>query len=129
MPQVLIKKFTLRHNGQDYKAGTIINLSEAEAAALVASAPKEFEKVVVKEVVAAADRAAGGSDEKQDEPTAEKSLNEYTNGKLKEMCEELGIDVPKNANKAKLVELLEKAADEDDAGSSLPPVDTAATVK
>lgn len=128
MPQVLIKKFTLRHNGQDYKAGTIINLSEAEAAALVASAPKEFEKVVVRNTVAAA-ADSGGSADQQDNPIAEKALKEHTNDELKQMCGELGIDVPKNANKAKLVELLEKAADEDDAGSSLPPVDTAATVK
>lgn len=128
MPQVLIKKFTLRHNGQDYKAGNIINLSEAEAAALVASAPKEFEKVVVRNIVAAA-ADSGGSADQQDKPTAEKALKEHTNDELKQMCGELGIDVPKNANKAKLVELLEKAADEDDAGSSLPPVDTAATVK
>ena len=128
MPQVLIKKFTLRHNGQDYKAGTIINLPEAEAEALVASAPKEFEKVVVRNTVAAA-ADSGGSADKQERPTAEKSLKEHTNDELKQMCVELGINVPNNANKAKLVELLEKAADEDGAGSSLPPVDTAATVK
>lgn len=51
MQQVLIKKFTLLRNGVEYKAGTILELPEAEANALVAGAPKEFEKVSVGVVV------------------------------------------------------------------------------
>ena len=47
MQQVLIKKFTLLRNGVEYKAGTILELPEVEANALVAGAPKEFEKVSV----------------------------------------------------------------------------------
>lgn len=51
MQQVLIKKFTLLRNGVEYKAGTILELPEAEANALVTGAPKEFEKVSVGVVV------------------------------------------------------------------------------
>lgn len=51
MQQVLIKKFTLLRNGVEYKAGTILELPEAEANALVVGAPKEFEKVSVGVVV------------------------------------------------------------------------------
>ena len=47
MQQVLIKKFSLRRNGVVYKAGTIIELPDSEADALVKEAPKEFEKVAV----------------------------------------------------------------------------------
>ena len=51
MQQVLIKKFSLRRNGVVYKAGTIIELPDSEADALVKEAPKEFEKVSVGVVV------------------------------------------------------------------------------
>lgn len=119
--QVLIKKFTLLRDGIEYKAGTILELPEAEAEALVAGAPKEFEKVSVAVVVNAA-----ASAEK-----AEKTLKDFTNAELKALCEERGLEVPKAANKAKLLELLESEADqqEDTDGDSLPPVNAAATVK
>ena len=114
MQQVLIKKFTLLRNGVEYKAGTILELPEVEANALVAGAPKEFEKVSVE------------STEK-----ADRTLKDFTNTELKALCEERGLEVPKAANKAKLLELLEGAADQQDEtdGDSLPPVNAAATVK
>lgn len=114
MQQVLIKKFSLRRNGVVYKAGTIIELPDSEADALVKEAPKEFEKVAVE------------STEK-----AERRLKDFTNTELKALCEERGLEVPKAANKAKLLELLEGAANQQDEtdGDSLPPVNAAATVK
>lgn len=119
--QVLIKKFTLLRDGIEYKAGTILELPEAEAEALVAGAPKEFEKVSVAVVVNSTTSAE----------KAEKTLKDFTNTELKALCEERGLEVPKAANKAKLLELLEGAADQLEGadGDSLPPVDTAATVK
>lgn len=119
--QVLIKKFTLLRDGIKYKAGTIIELPEAEAEALVAGAPKEFEKISVAVVVSTDARVE----------KAEKTLKDFTNTELKALCEERGLEVPKAANKAKLLELLEGAADQLEGadGDSLPPVDTAATVK
>lgn len=119
--QVLIKKFTLLRDGIEYKAGTIIELPEAEANALVAGAPKEFEKVSVAVVVNATTSAE----------KADRTLKDFTNTELKALCEERGLEVPKAANKAKLLELLEGAPDqqEDTDGDSLPPVNAAATVK
>lgn len=116
--QVLIKKFTLLRDGIKYKAGTILELPEAEAEALVAGAPKEFEKV---SVAVAVNKDSG----------AEKTLKDFTNTELKALCEERGLEIPKAANKAKLLELLEGAADQQDGddGDSLPPVNAAATVK
>ena len=75
MQQVLIKKFTLLRNGVEYKAGTILELPEVEANALVAGAPKEFEKVSVE------------STEK-----AERTLKDFTNTELKALCEERGLE-------------------------------------
>ena len=119
MQQVLIKKFTLLRNGVEYKAGTILELPEANA--LVAGAPKEFEKVSVGVVVNSTTSAK----------KAERTLKDFTNTELKALCEERGLEVPKAANKAKLLELLEGAADQQDEtdGDSLPPVNAAATVK
>ena len=73
MQQVLIKKFSLRRNGVVYKAGTIIELPDSEADALVKEAPKEFEKVAVT-VIPDADT---GSDNK-----GEKALKDYSNEEL-----------------------------------------------
>lgn len=42
MQQVLIKKFTLLRNGVEYNAGTILELPEAEANALVAGAAERI---------------------------------------------------------------------------------------
>lgn len=121
MQQVLIKKFTLLRNGVEYKAGTILELPEAEANALVAGAPKEFEKVSVGVVVNSTTSAK----------KAERTFKDFTNTELKALCEERGLEVPKAANKAKLLELLEGAANQQDEtdGDSLPPVNAAATVK
>ena len=120
MQQVLIKKFSLRRNGV-YKAGTIIELPDSEADALVKEAPKEFEKVSVGVVVNSTTSAK----------KAERTLKDFTNTELKALCEERGLEVPKAANKAKLLELLEGAANQQDEtdGDSLPPVNAAATVK
>lgn len=118
MQQVLIKKFTLLRNGVEYKAGTILELPEAEANALVAGAPKEFEKVAVT-VISDAD---AGSDNNE-----EKALKDYSNEELKAMCKVREIEIPKNVNKAKLVELLEAVNEAEE--EILPPVNTAATVK
>ena len=114
MQQVLIKKFSLRRNGVVYKAGTIIELPDSEADALV----KEFEKVAVT-VIPDADT---GSDNK-----GEKALKDYSNEELKAMCKAREIEIPKNVNKAKLVELLEAVNEAEE--EILPPVNTAATVK
>ena len=72
MQQVLIKKFSLRRNGVVYKAGTILELPEAEANALVAGAPKEFEKVSVGVVVNSTTSAK----------KAERTLKDFTNTEL-----------------------------------------------
>ena len=115
MQQVLIKKFSLRRNGVVYKAGTIIELPDSEADALVKEAPKEFEKVSVGVVVNSTTSAK----------KAERTLKDFTNTELKALCEERGLEVPK------LLELLEGAANQQDEtdGDSLPPVNAAATVK
>lgn len=118
MQQVLIKKFSLRRNGVVYKAGTIIELPDSEADALVKEAPKEFEKVAVT-VISDADAGSDNSEEK--------ALKDYSNEELKAMGKAREIEIPKNVNKAKLVELLEAVNNAEE--GALPPVNTAATVK
>lgn len=118
MQQVLIKKFSLRRNGVVYKAGTIIELPDSEADALVKEAPKEFEKVAIT-VISDADAGSDNSEEK--------ALKDYSNEELKAMCKAREIEIPKNVNKAKLVELLEAVNNAEE--GALPPVNTAATVK
>jgi|GEM_PF-239320 len=132
MAKVLIKKFTLRRNGVEYKAGTIVELPEAEAKALVENAPQEFELISVKVVEAVEPEEPAKPNAPEDVPadTGEKPLDEYTNAELKAMCAELGIIVPDKANKAKLVELIEGVAETgEDNESNLPEIDAAATVK
>lgn len=45
MKQVLIKNFTLRQNGMDYTAGSVVSVDDDTATQLVMQAPKEFEIV------------------------------------------------------------------------------------
>ena len=47
MQQVLIKKFSLRRNGVVYKAGTIIELPDSEADALVKRLQKNLKKLLL----------------------------------------------------------------------------------
>ena len=132
MAKVLIKKFTLRRNGVEFKAGTIVELPEAEAKALVENAPQEFELISEKAVVVVEPEEPAKPNAPEGAPadTGEKPLTDYLNSELEAMCAELGIDVPNKANKQKLIELIESAAEtgEDDE-SNLPEVDAAATVK
>ena len=54
-------------------------------------------------------------------------IKENSNEELKAMCKAREIEIPKNVNKAKLVELLEAVNEAEE--EILPPVNTAATVK
>lgn len=109
--QILVKKFTLRRNGVEYKAGSVVEISDAEGAALVAGAPLEFEEITFTET----------AETPEDQP-----LDKYTNAELKTMCAEQGIAFPDKANKQKLIDLLLAG---DTGEVELPGIDEAATVK
>lgn len=120
--QILVKKFTLRRNGIEYKAGSVVELPDAEGTALVAGAPLEFEEVTFAETEEAPDVP-----DVPDVPVVlEKPLDDYTTAELKVMCAEQGIAFPDKANKQKLIDLL---LAEDTGEVELPGIDEAATVK
>lgn len=117
--QILVKKFTLRRNGIEYKAGSVVELPDAEGTALVAGAPLEFEEITFAETEEAPDVP--------DVPVVlEKPLDDYTNAELKVMCAEQGIAFPDKANKQKFIDLLLAG---DTGEVELPGIDEAATVK
>lgn len=109
--QILVKKFTLRRNGVEYKAGSVVELPDTEGTALVAGAPLEFEEITFAETA---------------EAPVDKPLEEHTSAELKAMCAEHGIAFPDKANKQKLIELLEAG---DTGEVKLPGIDEAATIK
>ncbi|WP_296813859.1 hypothetical protein [uncultured Megasphaera sp.] len=50
--KVLVKKFTLRYNGATYTAGSVADLPDDVAAALVEASPKEFSAVDAADIAA-----------------------------------------------------------------------------
>lgn len=48
---ILVKRFTLRYNGKDYQAGTILQVSEEEGREILSIADGEAEEVTMNTIV------------------------------------------------------------------------------
>lgn len=105
---LLLKKFTVVHNGVTYSSGSVMNLSEADAEILLA------EGVAVKV--------------EQDESVAQAPVetkvdfDAMTLAELKQYCKDNGIDTGKARRKNDILDLL-------GGGESLPMVNFQAVIK
>ena len=112
--QVLVNKFELVRDGVTYKAGSVVDLPDDVAEALVESAPKEFAYAMPDDapVVPA-----------ETEAPAE-SLEEMTVAQLQQLAADNGIAVAKSAKKADIIAAINAGCE-----PGLPAIDAAALVK
>lgn len=116
--QVLINKFELVRDGVTYKAGSVVDLPDDVAEALVASAPKEFAYTMP---IPLPDDAPVVPAET--EAPAE-SLEEMTVAQLQQLAADNGIAIAKSAKKADIIAAINAGCE-----PGLPDVDAADLVK
>lgn len=117
--KLLVKKFTLRSDGVDYAAGSIVDLPKERAVALAQSAPLEFE--IVGE--AAEDVVVTGVEEVPEDGI---NLDDMTVAELKAFAEDNGIDIGKATKKADIIDAIMNQSEDE---SELPALDAEATLK
>lgn len=118
--QVLISKFELVRDGVTYKAGSVVDLPDDVAEALVESAPKEFAYAMP---IPLPDDAPVVPAETEAEAPAE-SLEEMTVAQLQQLAADNGIAVAKSAKKADIIAAINAGCE-----PGLPDVDAADLVK
>lgn len=109
--QVLVNKFELVRDGVTYKAGSVVDLPDDVAEALVESAPKEFAYAMPIPL--------------PDDAPAE-SLEEMTVAQLQQLAADNGIAVAKSAKKADIIAAINAGGH---AEAGLPDVDASDLVK
>lgn len=117
--KLLVKKFTLRSDGVDYVAGSIVDLPKERAVALAQSAPLEFE--IVGE--AAEDVVVTGVAEVPEDGI---NLDDLTVAELKVFAEENGFDIGKATKKADIIDAIMNQSEDE---SELPALDAEAILK
>lgn len=117
--KLLVKKFTLRSDGVDYAAGSIVDLPKERAVALAQSAPLEFE--IVGE--AAEEAVVTGVAEVPEDGI---NLDDLTVAELKVFAEENGFDIGKATKKADIIDAIMNQPEDE---SELPALDAEATLK
>lgn len=117
--KLLVKKFTLRSDGVDYLAGSIVDLPKERAVALAQSAPLEFE--IVGEA-AEEDVVTGVAEVPEDGI----NLDDLTVAELKVFAEENGFDIGKATKKADIIDAIMNQSEDE---SELPALDAEATLK
>lgn len=116
---LLVQKFSLLRNGRKYGRGSILDLPEAEARRLAASAPEEFALVE--------DRASAAGEGRVEAPAEEEDrLAAMTMPELRKYAASLGVSVAKTDKKADIVGKIREA---EDAPEGLPDIDPEATVR
>lgn len=110
--KIRIKKFKLRYGGVTYGAGTVLDLPEADACALIAQQPECFE--FTPDAVAEVEKDV--------------NIDTMTVAQLKEFAEENGIDIGGATKKQDIIDAI-VAAGEPAGGVGLPDVDLKGTVK
>lgn len=118
--KVLVNKFELVRDGVTYKAGSVVDLPDDVAEALVESAPKEFAYAMP---ILLPDDAPVVPAETE-VPT--KSLEEMTVAQLQQLAADNGIAVAKSAKKADIIAAINAGGH---AEAGLPDVDAADLVK
>ena len=81
--KIKVEKFTLQRNGAKYPAGSVVDLPDKEADALVKSAPKEFSLLVEPTV-------------QESVEAAEPALEDMDINALRALAAQMGIQVSKN---------------------------------
>lgn len=110
--QVLVNKFELVRDGVTYKAGSVVDLPDDVAEALVESAPKEFAYAMPIPLP-------------DDAPVVPaESLEEMTVAQLQQLAADNGIAVAKSAKKADIIAAINAGCE-----PGLPDVDAADLVK
>lgn len=117
--QVLVNKFELVRDGVTYKAGSVVDLPDDVAEALVESAPKEF-AYAMPTIPLPGDAPVVPA---ETEAPAE-SLEEMTVAQLQQLAADNGIAVAKSAKKADIIAAINAGCE-----PGLPDVDAADLVK
>lgn len=117
--KIIILKFNLKHEGKLYPAGSIVELPETVAKALVEASPKEFAFIDVPE-------AAVEDKELDDSAEEGKDLEKMTVEELKLFAANNGINIGKATRKFDIISAIVNACGE---GEGLPEVDVADVVK
>ena len=126
MAKLLIKKFSLRHNGKNYGAGSVVELPDAEAMALADNAPAEFAIIEEGMLLAVEPETHEGSFSTENEHDA---LDVMNVAQLKKYAKDNGIDIGTATKKQELMDIINAAEAEVEEADGLPDIDPAAMVK
>jgi hypothetical protein len=128
--KIKVLQYNLMRDGKIYPAGSVVDLPEEEAKALVESAPKEFhfaEAALPEDSSGATaplpDLPSGVTGATKEEMAGEKTLEEMTMAELKEVAKEAGVTVTKSMrSKQAIIDAIAAAAlaeNEEDSGEEV----------
>lgn len=128
--KIKVLQYNLMRDGKNYPAGSVVDLPEEEAKALVESAPKEFhfaEAALPEDSSGATaplpDLPSGVTGVTEEEMAGEKTLEEMTMAELKEVAKEAGVTVTKSMrSKQAIIDAITAAAlaeNEEDSGEEV----------
>ena len=128
--KIKVLQYNLMRDGKNYPAGSVVDLPEEEAKALVESAPKEFhfaEAALPEDSSGATaplpDLPSGVTGVTEEEMAGEKTLEEMTRAELKEVAKEAGVTVTKSMrSKQAIIDAITAAAlaeNEEDSGEEV----------
>lgn len=128
--KIKVLQYNLMRDGKIYSAGSVVDLPEEEAKALVESAPKEFhfaEAALPEDSSGATaplpNLPSGVTGVTEEEMAGEKTLEEMTMAELKEAAKEAGVTVTKSMrSKQAIIDAITAAAlaeNEEDSGEEV----------
>ena len=128
--KIKVLQYNLMRDGKNYPAGSVVDLPEEEAKALVESAPKEFHfaEAALPEDSSGATASlpnlpSGVTGVTEEEMAGEKTLEEMTMAELKEVAKEAGVTVTKSMrSKQAIIDAITAAAlaeNEEDSGEEV----------
>ena len=123
---IRVKKFKLRYAGETFGTGTVLDIPDTEAKALIQNDPDCYE--IVPDTPEMAQIKANIL--VKDNETGEEGFNldGMTVAQLKDFAKENGIDIGDATKKQDIVAAIMAAAEPDES-EGLPPIDAASTVK
>ena len=128
--KIKVLQYNLMRDGKIYSAGSVVDIPEEEAKALVESAPKEFhfaEAALPEDSSGATaplpDLPPGVTGVTEEEMAGEKTLEDMTMAELKEVAKEAGVTVTKSMrSKQAIIDAITAAAlaeNEEDSGEEV----------
>lgn len=114
--KIKVEKFTLQRNGAKYPAGSVVDLPDKEADALVKSAPKEFSLLVEPTV-------------QESVEAAEPALEDMDINALRALAAQMGIQVSKNFKRQDYIDAIRSIDGAEEESAELPDADLSGTVK